>query len=270
MSPRNAYSAFSRVTGHDGATVEALITYTTSPRSSDETEPDIVIGCFAGGTPIATPRGPIRVERLCEGDLVITNLGRAQPILRIGKRRWNLSRCSSPEKMRPVRIASHAFGEGRPQRPLYLPPDHAIFIEDTLIAVKDLINGSTITQTDVDWLIYYYLELIRGEPVPAQGPPTETEITDGNHAVIVLHPQVEIFETRVNMTWPGPDYAPGVNSHAQMSGVIAGLARQAQVLDYKTSSPKKSGIRTLWRLFWPGFHRKPEHMPVSTSQLSRS
>jgi len=46
--------------------------------------------------------------------------------------------------MPPVRSAD------APSRDLYLFPDHAVFVNDVLVPVKHLINGSSIVQVPVD------------------------------------------------------------------------------------------------------------------------
>jgi len=74
----------------------------------------------------------------------------------------------------PVRVAAHAFGEGRPKRALLLSPDHAVFVEGVLLPVRHLVNGSTIMQLERNSITYPHIELPQHEVVLAAGLPAET------------------------------------------------------------------------------------------------
>ena len=128
------------------------------------------ISCFAAGTRIATPTGRVPVEQLQEGDLVQTLEGGAA-IRWIGRRHVECRRHPAPEKVRPVRIAAHAFAMNQPVRDLFLSPDHAIFVDRVLIPIRYLINESTIAQEDVDTVQYFHVELDRHGVVLAEGLP---------------------------------------------------------------------------------------------------
>jgi len=109
----------------------------------------VVPPCFAAGTRIATPNGAVPVERLRDGNTVLTVSGGRWRISWIGHRRVDCRRHPNPDRVMPIRIAPHAFGQGRPQRPVLLSPDHAVFVEDVLIPIKFLVNGHTITQIEL-------------------------------------------------------------------------------------------------------------------------
>ncbi len=66
---------------------------------------------------------------------------------------------------------------------MFLSPDHAVCLSEVLIAIQYLINGSTITQMQVDQLTYYHLELLRHDVVLAQGLPAESflDLKDGSN-----------------------------------------------------------------------------------------
>jgi hypothetical protein len=99
--------------------------------------------------PFVTCGGAIPVERLHEGYTVLTISGKLQTIQWIGCRTLDCNRHISPERVKPIRIAPHAFGENRPKRALLLSPDHSAFVEDVLIPLKHLINNTTVTQIDI-------------------------------------------------------------------------------------------------------------------------
>jgi hypothetical protein len=102
--------------------------------------------CYHAGTMIACPEGERAVETLSIGDLVLTFDGRAVPIKWIGHRRLRTSTYDRPELISPVCIVRDAIGSGIPHRDLLVSPDHAILIDEVLIAARQLINGSTICQ----------------------------------------------------------------------------------------------------------------------------
>jgi hypothetical protein len=196
--------------------------------------------CFASGTNIATPRGEVPVEDLRVGDLVRTDSGQMQPIEWIGQRRLDCRHHPAPDRVQPIRIASHAFGEGRPKRALLLSPDHSVFVEDVLIPIKFLVNGATIMQIDVAMVTYYHLELASHDVVIAEGLPTETYLETGGRSAFEngggatqIHPDFSADEAYVAMTWQQSGYAPLIGADGQFDRVCARLAAQALMLGYQ-------------------------------------
>ena len=193
-----------------------------------------LIACFAAGTRIATPRGEVLVEHLRAGDLVLTISGEAQPIHRIGRRRLDCRRHPAPERVKPVRVAPHAFGHNRPKRALLLSPDHSVFAEDVLIPIKFLINDVTITQVDAASVTYFHLELPRHDVVLAEGLPAESYLETGGRpafenggAVIQAHADFAPDTANVARIWEDFGYAPLLGSDGQFDRVRARLAAQA-------------------------------------------
>lgn len=198
---------------------------------------DITAPCFAAGTRIRTPRGMVAVERLREGDTVLTVSGGRQRIQWIGHRRVDVRRHAHPERVMPVRIAAHAFGAGRPARPVLLSPDHSVFVEDVLIPIKFLINDSTVTQVGVDAVTYYHLELPRHDVLLADGLPAESYLETGGRSAfengggaLQLHPDFAPDEARVAMVWRSFGYAPLLGEDGQLERARTKLAWQAALL----------------------------------------
>ncbi len=196
------------------------------------------IACFAAGTRIATPNGPVAVEDLREGDLVLTESGTSQPITWIGRRTLDCRRHPNPARIRPVRIARHAFGMNRPNRAVLLSPDHAVYVDDVLIPVKFLLNGTTITQTRAARVTYFHLELPNHDVVLAENLPCESYLETGGRscfenagAALALHPDFAgSDEARVGAIWQSQAYAPLIGSEATLQRVQARLAFQALML----------------------------------------
>jgi hypothetical protein len=213
----------------------------------------ITATCYAAGTRIRTTRGEIAVEHLREGDLALTISGRAQPIRWIGRRRVDFRRHPKPERVRPIRIAPHAFGAGLPKRPLLLSPDHAVFVDDVLIPIRHLINGTTVAQIERTAITYYHIELPRHDVLLAEGMPAESYLESGardafanSAGAIQLHPDFAPPQDRYATLWEREGYAPLVIAGEPLDRIRQRLACQASLLPLGTSnlaSPSPHGAR---------------------------
>ena len=159
--------------------------------------------CFVTGTRIRTAHGETPVEDIAVGDRVHSMLhdGLAM-VIWAGRREVDCARHPRPAQVWPVRIRGGAFGGGQPHRDLYLSPDHAIYVNEVLIPVKYLINGSTISQVARRRVTYHHLELAEHDVLFAEGLPVESFLktnASSNYAnrptPVRLHPD---FSTR---TW---------------------------------------------------------------------
>jgi len=152
--------------------------------------------CFAMGTQLQTGRGMIAVEELVVGETVVAHFAGTAPIVWIGKRTIDCRRHARPEGVWPVRVKAGAFGEGVPRRDVMLSPDHAVFVADVLVPVRELVDGGMIVQERVDSVTYYHVELAQHDVLFAEGLPAESYLDTGNRAnfqgeagVIALHPE---------------------------------------------------------------------------------
>jgi Hint domain len=218
------YSAATFHVNSDGANGSAITVGAPAP-------------CFAAGSRILTPRGNVAIERLREGDMVLTVSGKHERIQWIGYRHVDCRRHISPKRALPIRIAAHAFGQDRPKRPLLLSPDHSVYVEGVLIPIKFLVNDGTILQIDVDAVSYFHIELDRHEIVLAEGLPVETYLeTGGRNAfantgeVMQLHPDFAPDEARVAMIWQSFGYAPLIGSDGELERTMRMLEIQADLL----------------------------------------
>ncbi|MCB8882577.1 Hint domain-containing protein [Acidisoma cellulosilytica] len=206
----------------------------------------VELACFAAGTRLATPHGECRVEALRVNDLITTASGNQRPVQWIGHRRVDIARHPSPDKIRPVRIAAHAFGPHRPARPLFLSPDHAILFDGVLIPIKHLIDGIWVTQVDMTSVTYFHIELATHDIVLAEGLAAETFLDVGNRTAfagggspIQLHPLFEakgITEPDTCLTWEALAYAPLRVTGAEVEQARAALGQE---------SPAGNGRRVL-------------------------
>src|SRR5208337_4634578 len=90
----------------------------------------LVLACYVAGTAIGMPEGPVAIEDLAVGDRVLTLEGRARAIVWLGRCAVDCRTHPTPRRVWPVRVAPHAFGPGMPARPLFLSPDHAVFVDE--------------------------------------------------------------------------------------------------------------------------------------------
>ena len=140
------------------------------------------VACFAAGTLIETVDGPRRVESLDVGDEVVTLLGGSGRIVWVGSRAVDCARHPRPEAVWPVRIAAGAFGPGVPRRELFLSPDHAVYVNNVLVPVKLLVNGTSIVQMKRDRVTYYHVELPEHAVILAEGLTVESYLDTGDRA----------------------------------------------------------------------------------------
>jgi Hint domain len=212
------------------------------------------VACFAAGTRIRTARGEVKVEALRVGDEVLTVSGARQSIEWIGYRRVDCLHHPARERVWPIRIAPHAFGNGRPSRAVFMSPDHSVFVEGVLIPVKFLVNDTTIVQVEVDRIDYYHIELRQHDVVLAEGLPAETYLeTGGRHAfanagdAVQLHPDFEPDPARVGMVWRSFGYAPLLGSNGELDRVRTKLALQATLMSASPGKGLRSGAARMRR-----------------------
>lgn len=143
-------------------------------------ENDASAFCFAEGTRIETPAGPVAVEDLAEGQLVLTASGVARPVKWIGQLVSRPARHRRPWEVQPVCIKPHAFGADMPAREVRLSPGHAVYVDGVLVPVGHLVNGATIVQEEVERIRYFHVELETHDLLVAEGVPCESYLDDGN------------------------------------------------------------------------------------------
>ncbi len=194
----------------------------------------VQVACFAAGTRIETAAGPVAVEDLAVGAVVVTEDGRAEPIVWIGSRSIDCERHPKPETVWPVRVSSGAFGAGLPERDLFLSPDHAVFVNGVLVPVKLLINGTSIAQVKRTTVTYYHVELPRHDVIRAEGLPVESYLDTGDRAdfggdVIRLFPDFAArFAPGAAAAWETRGAAPLVMAGRELAAVKRVVAAHAR------------------------------------------
>jgi hypothetical protein len=208
--------------GQVNGSVTVTVSLTASASASNrEYGIDVMVGdvvCFVVGTLIATLAGEVPIESLSIGDLVWTQFAGLAPIEWIGYRQVECHRHPKPDKVWPICVAADAFGPGRPYRDLWLSPDHSVFVDDVLIPIKYLLNGTTVAQVPRRAVTYYHVELHTHDVLLAQGLPAESYLDTGDRGrfangggAIALYPD---FASRV---WESEGCAPLIMTGPQLA-----------------------------------------------------
>jgi len=201
------------------------------------------VACFAAGTRLATPDGPVAVEDLDPGDEVVTTFGTVLKVRWVGYRTLECRRHPRPWDVVPVRVEADAFRPGQPQRDLWLSPDHALFIDGALIPVRYLLNGATIVQEPTNEVTYFHVEvaLPTGETTHsvliAEGLAAESYLDTGNRTAFAngggemqLHPDFALD------IWRRAGIAPLVVEGKRLRAVRHRLALRAIAMGHRLGS----------------------------------
>jgi len=199
--------------------------------------------CFAAGTRIATERGEVPVEALRPGDRVRLAGGGSAPVVWLGHRTVKPRFHPRPSEVRPVRVAAHAFGRGRPMRDVFLSPDHAVFSDDVLIPVRYLLNGGTVRQVDVAAVTYWHVELPAHAVLLAEGLPAESFLDTGNRAAFANGGAVaSAFPDFARDVWARDAAAPLVTEGPVRDLVYRRLLAQALSLGWRTEDAGEGAV----------------------------
>lgn len=143
--------------------------------------------CFASGTLIDTPGGPVPVETLIAGRTVTTRNGTGT-IRWIGTRRLDVIDLMANPKLLPVVIRAGAFGNGQPHSDLRVSPQHRLAVrskisqrifgaDEVLVPAKLMAHQDGLDcqiDGDVREVHYYHFMLDTHEVVLANGLWAET------------------------------------------------------------------------------------------------
>lgn len=150
--------------------------------------------CFLAGTQIASPAGPVAVESLHIGDVVVTVSGGRAPVKWIG-RQSVVTAFGPPQTRWPVLVRAGALGEGVPSGDLRVTSDHALLVDGVLIQAGALVNGGSVrhlTKAELgERYTVFHIETEQHELVLAEGVPAETFVDNASRRRFDNHAEYE-------------------------------------------------------------------------------
>jgi hypothetical protein len=124
-----------------------------------------------------------------------------------------------------------------------------VFVENVLIPIRLLENGTTVQQIGVPDVTYYHVELSRHDVVLAEGLPAETYLDTGNRdafangaAAMQLHPDFGPRHDQAYLMWESFGYAPLVVVGDEIERVWAMLRLQAKMLGLAGTQARDSRV----------------------------
>ena len=200
---------------NDGHSIETLDAFPNGAHDLTglDYESDVPV-CFVEGSMIETPDGAKPVESLTPGDLVLTEDGRAVPLLWKADRHIPAATLRNEPKFRPVCIPAESFGPGMPQADLWLSPQHRVlfrgweaellFQSDTVFfpasSFRDALGGPTAEVAG--GVRYFHLLFAQHEIVRANNLPVES-LYPGDQALASL-----TEEARQDLRRKFPSFGP--------------------------------------------------------------
>ncbi len=201
------------------------------------------VACYCAGTLIETEHGPVAVEDLAIGDLVVTATRQLKPIVWIGSRKLDIARHRFPLEVLPVRVRAGAFGAGLPHRDLWLSPQHAVYVEGVLIPIIRLANGANVAQARVENVSYFHIELESHDVLLAEGLPAESFLDCGSRSGFANCDNfVELHPTFAPKSWDDA-CAPLREEGEEVESVRRRLQAQAEKLGFLQSDDPGLHIR---------------------------
>jgi hypothetical protein len=158
------------------------LTYVPGSAADDQS----MVPCFCSGTMIDTSTGPLPVQDLTIGDLVVTLDAGAQPLRWIARRDLSAEALHRMPQLRPIQIEAGALGSGMPAATLCVSPQHRILLRsaiarqisgasEVLVAAKHLCDLPGIAVVSPQTAVsYVHFLLDRHQIVTANGAATET------------------------------------------------------------------------------------------------
>ena len=155
----------------DGKSIQASPDGSSTFVNCDVPTPLAPNTCFTRGTDITTEKGLVKVENLSIGDRVKTKDGSFSTIKWLGRKTVLVEDCQDAIMDYPVKIKTNAFGQSLPSKDIILSPDHALFIDGTLINVGVLaerFSGIERVQPEKNFQ-YFHIELENHQVIIAEG-----------------------------------------------------------------------------------------------------
>ncbi|SUZ30531.1 hypothetical protein ROE7235_00254 [Roseibaca ekhonensis] len=141
--------------------------------------------CFAADTVIATPDGPRPIDRITEGDMVLTRDNGPRPVVWAGRSNLSGLALRRHPHLRPIRLRRGALGSV-PEDDLRISPEHRVLVaghraqtlygcDEVLVRAADLVNYQSIApDLALHGVVYVHLLLEDHQVLFANGLPCES------------------------------------------------------------------------------------------------
>ena len=141
---------------------------------------ETIVSCFTPGTRIATPSGLRTIERLQQGDLVVTRDHGPQPIRWVGQRTLSGQTLARDPALQPILIRHGALGQGLPECDMVVLCQHRMLVsgpradllfgdDEVLVCALHLTCLPGITAITLPEVTYLHMMFDRHEIVQADG-----------------------------------------------------------------------------------------------------
>jgi len=157
--------------------VETRLTNAPAPMQS--------VICFASDTVIDTPNGPCPIDRIAQGDMVLTRDNGPRPVVWSGRSALSGSALRRHPHLRPIRLRRSALG-GVPDEDLRVSPEHRVLLtgqraqalfgcDELLVRAADLVDYRSIAPDPaLHGVVYVHLLLEDHQVLFANGLPCES------------------------------------------------------------------------------------------------
>lgn len=188
------------------------------------------VPCFTRGTRVLTSRGPVPIEEIQLGDLLVTKNQGAQPVVWTGARR--ISGLARRPHLRPVILQAQALGNSRP---IMVSPQHAFLLNGRLVRAKHLAeiwsDEIACVASHLSHVDYYHLMTPCHALIRAEGVWTET-LYPGEYLLDTMPPSfrrtiVDVFPPAATLQTYGPPVKPYAKRRDVSAVVRGGTARVA-------------------------------------------
>ena len=190
--------------GANGATFNGFLR-AKDPKEKDFTsDPPPIIICFCDGTAIETDTGPVPVEALKPGDLVMTRDRGLQPLRWVGRKRFDSLALTRHRQLRPVRFRAGSLGNGLPYSDLMVSRQHRMLVggwrAELFFGVPEVLAPAIGMVNEVDIFVdseaasvtYYHLLFDHHEIVTANGVASES-LHSGEMAMMAVGAELDLI-----------------------------------------------------------------------------
>ncbi|RPE66987.1 hemolysin type calcium-binding protein [Pacificibacter maritimus] len=207
---RSTYTITASVDPNDSGAKTGTVNFDTGETLSFS---GIELICFARGSEIITSNGPVNVEDLEVGCMVLTMDNGMQPLRWIGSTKLDSHALAARPKFKPIKISAGALGNGTPMTDLMVSRQHRILVRsaiaermfgvpEILVAAIKLVElpGIEIVE-DAENVEYFHILFDEHEIVFSNGAATESLFTgpealkavteDARAEIIELFPDIE-------------------------------------------------------------------------------